>query len=234
MKRSRPTKPIKKPAKRVKRVGVYGSPAFYGRPRGLDVELKVADLTSAAYDINTTGTFTLLCVPTLGTDFTNRVGRKILQKKIYVRGYCCSQPALTGAASATTAAQIFRMILFVDTQPNGAVPVTGDLLLTANAVSHLNLNNRDRFKILVDEQFAIDPYVNVVTATQAQACFVNQIKDVKVFKKCSVEAVFNGTNGGTIADITSGAIYMFWIGSTAAGNTDGIAQIATRVRYADV
>jgi hypothetical protein len=36
-----------------------------------------------------------------------------------------------------------------------------------------------------------------------------------------------------VADINSGALYMFWIGTIASGDSDSVAQISTRVRFAD-
>lgn len=196
-------------------------------------EKKVYDLSSTTADVNSTGSFKLLCIPTTGSDFNNRVGRKIRIHSFYIRGYMANQNALTAAAS-TDAAQQGRMIIFVDLQPNGATPAVTDLLVSASPVSHLNLNNRDRFRILADETFVFDPYINVTTATQAQSSTVNQIHDVKRYQRTNIETIFNATNGGTIADITSGALFLLTIGSTVAGNNDGILQFTSRVRYSDV
>ena len=126
------------------------------------------------------------------------------------------------------------MIIFIDLQPNGAAPAVTDLLNEALPSSQLNPNNRDRFLIVKDKTFYFDPVINQTTASQAQAAFNRTGYDIKVYKKCNLETIFNGTNGGSIADITSGAIYMMWIGSTAAGaNTDVNAIVSTRCRYID-
>lgn len=217
------------------RVSYAGSlvPLRTGGYRLNNIELKVQDIDTATYQVNTTGSFTLLAIPVLGSDFNARVGRKIILKSFYIKGRVQSEVS-TSLAITTVTPQHYRMIVFVDYQPNGAAPAVTDLLVSATPASHLNLNNRDRFKVLADKEWVVDPWLASNTATQSYASTVNQVKFVKKFKRINEECIFNGTNGGSIADITSGALFMFWIGSNAAGtNTDGNAIVATRVRYAD-
>lgn len=228
---------------RLARVGVSGSvlatrgfrPGFGtlgGNRFDLRHEKKVSDIATATYQVNTTGSFTLLHIPTQGTDYTNRIGRKTMMKSVYIRGRVQLEDAGTLAAVVNSYAQQGRFILFLDLQPNGAVPVVTDLLNTADPASQLNLNNRDRFKIIKDKCFVFDPIA--VSTVTTPAGFLNRtVYNFKVFKKCSIETIFS-TNGGTIADITTGALYMFWIGSQAGGtNTDTNAVVSTRVRYMD-
>lgn len=202
----------------------------YGRRKD---EAKVSDTSFGSVQVNTTGVFTLLHNPTLGTDYTNRIGRKTLTKQIYIRGRVVTEASTQTAATAVlTTSQQARCILFVDKQPNGAAPAVTDLLVTADPGSQLNLNNRDRFKIKADRTYEFDPYS--YTTASGVASMSNQIKKVKIFKKSKLETIWNATNGGTIADINSGALYLFWIGSNAAGtNTDANAQISARVRFWD-
>lgn len=245
MKRRNPYANQIPPGKRmvVRRVGWGGGrpthPALLTRPtmapvyRPSAVERKVNDLTTATYQVNTTGSFTLLANPTLGSDFNNRIGRKVILKSVYIRGRVLTETASAGV-EAVVSAQQGRMIIFIDMQPNGAAPAVTDLLVEATPSSQLNLNNRDRFRIVSDSQYVFDPYYfNSSTATQTYSSTANQIKNVKKYKKLNLEMIFNGVNGGTIADITSGALYMFWIGSKAASATDINAILSTRVRYMD-
>lgn len=201
--------------------------------RGPAPEKKVSDIAVGTVQVNTTGTFSLLHFPNPGTDYTNRIGRKTLAKSIYVRGFVCTEASLA-LAPAAVPAQEARMILFVDNQPNGAAPAVTDLLNTASPSSQLNLNNRDRFKILKDKLFTFDPFLLSSTATQSYASTNRQCWPLKVYKRCSIETIFNAGTAATIADQNSGAIYMFWIGSNAAGtNTDANAVVSTRVRFID-
>lgn len=196
------------------------------------IEKKVNDIDVGTINVHNGGVFSLLACPMLGTDFTARIGRKITLKSVYVRGMAQSQVGTTDAATNSSAQQL-RMILFIDFQPNGAAPATTDLLRTAAPASQLQLNNRDRFKILSDKIFIVDPYMFSSTAGSTFATACNQAKNVKVYKKINQEVIFNSTNGGTIADITSGALYMFWIGTVASGANDSIFVGSTRVRYVD-
>lgn len=195
------------------------------------IERKVNDIDTATYQVNTTGSFTLLCLPTVGADFNNRVGRKITLKSVYIKGMVLNEQSVTPSAGAN-GPQHLRMVIFYDCQPNGAAPAVTDLLNSATPASQLNLNNRDRFKILADKEYVMDPTVYSVTATQSVAAFSNQAKYVKKYKKLNLETIFSTSTGG-IADITSGALFMFWIGSRAAGAGDANFIGSTRVRYAD-
>lgn len=242
-KRSRFTRPYSKTPypKRLKAANMgtvaatRGFRAYYGsrkrgpRSQASNVELKVSDIQVTTYPANLTGSFTLLHIPTLGSDYTNRIGRKTIVKSLYIRGYLAIQQALTPASSFSFGAQEARMIIFWDMQPNGAAPGATDLLNTAQPASQLNLNNRDRFRIIKDKTYTFDPWV---TGTLPQIAMNHTISTMKCFKKLNGEVIFNGTNGGTIADINSGALYMFWIGSNA-GAFGVSAVLSTRVRFDD-
>jgi len=227
-------------AKKKRRVGDAPKRAYTGSrvpiaSRGYRMnrtEKKVADIDSATYQANTTGSITLLANPSLGTDMTNRVGRRIVLKSVYIRGFVASQPAV-GPTAANAAAQQVRMIIFADLQPNGAAPAIGAVLKEALPNSQLNLDNRDRFKVYCDKVYNLDPYGFLTTAGSQYASMSNQIKQVKKYKKINLEVIFNSTNGGTIGDINSGALYMLWVGSTATGTADANAVVTTRVRFID-
>ena len=198
-------------------------------------ELKVQDLAPATYQVNTTASITLLAVPIVGADYNARVGRKIILKSLYIRGRLqLEQSGVNPAGGAVSLAQQARLMIVYDLQPNGTAPAITDILVTAEPASHLNLNNRDRFRILCDKEFVFDPMFSQNTATQAFALMNRTIYNVKLYKKLRHEMIFNAVNGGTVADIASGALYMVWIGSVAAGtNVDTNAFVSTRVRYAD-
>lgn len=200
---------------------------------GAKGEKKFYDINTATYQVNTTGSITLLFVPQLGTDFNARIGRKTKVTSLYIRGRL--QNEIAGSVqTGNIAAQQARMIVFIDLQPNGAAPAVTDVLVEALPSSQLNANNRDRFLIVKDKVFYFDPVINQTTATQSQAAFNRTGYNIKLYKKCAIETIFNATNGGTIGDISSGAVYMMWIGSTAAGvNTDVNAIVSTRCRYLD-
>lgn len=198
-------------------------------------EMKVADTDGAVYQVNTTGSITALCVPTVGSDMTNRVGRKILLRSVYIRGYVSTEASAAAVkTNIQSISQLARCLIVWDTQPNGSNPVITDVLKEATSYSQLNLNNRDRFKILWDKTWAFGPYVVDTTASSAIALTTQQSFPFKKFKKLSHEAVFNATNGGTVADINTGNLIMIWVGNVAAGsNLDSNARCSVRVRFDD-
>lgn len=236
MKRKAPTGGFKYPKRKYIKKGPPGQ--YVGKRamvpyRGSVTEKKTYDIDTAVYQVNTTGSFTLLCIPVTGADFTNRVGRKIYIDSVYIRGQVRTEAAAATAAVAVPPI-LARMIIFVDHQPNAATPAVTDLLKEALSQSQLNLNNRDRFTICCDKYFQLGFYAYNTTATTSNATGDNQAFSIRKYKKVKVETIFNATNGGSIADITSGALYMFWIGNTAAGaNTDANASVSTRVRFRD-
>ena len=62
-------------------------------------ERKYSDRAVSGYQVSDAGQFSLLHVPTLGSDFTNRIGRKTNPKSLYIRG----KLEITKTASVATA-----------------------------------------------------------------------------------------------------------------------------------
>jgi len=185
-------------------------------------ERKVIDVDPASYNANTTGVLTLLNGVATGTDFTNRIGRKIRLKSIYIRGYC--QPE-----DQTTGNNLARMIVVYDMQSNGAAPTVTDILKSATSVAQLNLDNRDRFKVLIDKQLAMGQFDSTTAgATNAAAPTIHQIKK---YKKLNLEVLFNGT-AATVGSIATGSIYMLTIGAVASG-VGSTFTVSSRIRFED-
>jgi len=202
-------------------------------------ELKVYDTSISDSSIGSGAdcTIDLLFNPVAGTDMNQRIGRKARIKSIFVRGYLTRNSLFTPTAGTAGAPLIVRTILVWDAQPNGTVMSATDLFqdATALSISQLNINYRDRFKILKDKVMTLDPYVYTTTATQAVADMTNQIRSVKIYKKVNLETIWNATNGGSIADIASGALYLVNLTSfpTAAAGNNVFSNFRCRVRYDD-
>lgn len=166
-----------------------------------------------------------------GAELYQRVGRKIYMKSLHIRGIMNS----TGVATPG----LGRIIVYYDSQPNAAVPTIQGLIQDSNvaagttADSEINLINRQRFKILRDYDMILP------SATAAANVGVGTIMDpiyhtlnINWFIKLKgLETVYNATNGGTIADITSGAI---GITAFVDGNaTNWAFAYSSRLRYYD-
>lgn len=194
-------------------------------------EKKFYDVGFQNSGVSTTGTFHLLFCPTLGSDYSNRIGRKAIIKSLYTKAFFNVEQALTNT-NGFTPCQMMRMIIFVDYQPNGVTPVTLDLLQNNSPIAHLNPNNRDRFKIIKDKTFTFDPVL--CDPDKNRVAFNRTCADIKNYKKLHIETIFNSTNAGTIGDITTGALYLFLLGSQPLGANDIDAGVYTRVRFDDV
>lgn len=203
----------------------YKRRAYKAKPRYakpsipmVKVEKKVNDIATAAYACDTTGSVTALNLIDEGTGDSARIGRKIQLTSVQIRGFI--QPA-----DADTGDSMVRVMLVWDKQVNGVIATIANILSAATANSFMNLDNRERFKVVCDEKFTLQQF-NVASSLSGSA-----LPLVDVYKKFSGVTIYDGTGGG-IADINTGAMYLVTIG-TAVAAIGATAQLACRVRYTD-
>ena len=120
-------------------------------------EKKYSDVSISVTD-QPSGTSSAACLNDVGqgSDSTQRVGRQIQNVAVYARlqiGF--------GASQISGTPMTYRVIFFIDTQSNGALPAASDLLQwssggTNQITSPLNLNNRKRFRIINDHTDTLD------------------------------------------------------------------------------
>lgn len=127
-------------------------------PRGstLAGEVKSVDTGVGSIAIpSTSASCTPIYDTATGADVYHRVGRKVALKSVRLRGFFVD----TKSMAAATTAEVLRVVLFSDNQyTSGGGVVTSDVLqdlsnagaTATTSSSGLNLNNRDRFKVLRD------------------------------------------------------------------------------------
>lgn len=184
-------------------------------------ELKYIEPVTLTTNIPSAGQINLFNGVASGTDFNQRIGRKITMKSLYLR--FTLNPIATASAPV---GDIVRVMMIYDTQANGALPSVTDVLVTANWQAAMNLNNRDRFKVLYDK--FINMPANTYTAGALTAGSPTQ-KYLSKFKQCSLEVVYSGT-AATIGSIATGAVYTLVISS--ANNVSNI-NLDIRTRFID-
>lgn len=108
-------------------------------------EYKLIDSARAGVQA-TTSVITLLNGIGLGTDAEQRIGRKILNKSVSIKGY-----ATNGSADSTQN----RIMVVYDRRPNGMLPVIYDLLDAENTYSQRNPSILNRFVVLRDLRFTL-------------------------------------------------------------------------------
>jgi len=192
---------------------------FYGPGQRSLMEAKVVDTDPANYSMDTTGSVTLINGVATGSDFTDRIGRKIILKSVYVRGIIKPVDSQTNDA-------LCRMMVVYDMQANGAAPAITDILKSATSQSQLNMNNRDRFKIIFDKVVAL----GARDIASGYTGLVNVVP-IKKYKKLRHETVFSGTLS-TIGSISTGALYLVNVGDQSSG-LGGNFSGSVRVRFID-
>lgn len=150
-----------------------------------------------------TASLELLNGLTQGTDSTTRIGRKVCMRSIQGRWTFTLQNTAGGVFPAGVVGGQVRLLIVYDKQSNGVAPVATDILqggATTQLVSPINLNNRERFVVLIDKFVTLDPN-NMQSAT---------IKFYKKMPRKAEDVIFNAGNAGTVGDIQTGSVYALW------------------------
>lgn len=199
-----PSQPVKRFKPAVKpMMPMYIQPST----RASRIERKFIDSTQAVAALGAAGIILVNGVAT-GTDYNNRIGRETAMKSIYLR--------LTGSNTVDQTAAL-RIMLVYDKQPNGVLPAITDVLTAADILSPNNLNNKDRFITLSDQDKQI--------STAGDRGFTHV-----VYKKVGLPCQFSGT-GATIASISTGAVYIILIPIlTSSGAVTGNFAVGYNVR----
>ncbi len=131
-------------------------PALLGRwPFRPMTELKFKDLSVADTNVPSTGAVeTSLNLIAQGKTGETRVGRNCTAVKLEVHG-CAFLPAIDDVATPPEG-ELLRILLVLDTQPNGAVFTVTDVLDTADIFSPLSAFNEGRFAVLDDQSFGLN------------------------------------------------------------------------------
>lgn len=177
-----------------------------------------------------------------GTGFFNRIGNRITMKSLHLVG------TLTTTANVTAGiVEYLRIMVVYDKQANGAAPAITDILLdtaqdatsVTNAWSSTNINNRDRFLILMDDR--IDIPNNAATALTAEQQSImpqggdqQEVNINRFIKLNDLEAMYKASSSpAVIGDITVGALWLVTLGTAAAGAEGYQLTYNARLRYHD-
>lgn len=195
---------------------------FYGQfDRRGRAELKYVDVDLVATATSAAGTVTLLNGVAQGSDVSQRIGRKFMIKSSQIR-----LAVYPNSATTNQVGDIVRVMILFDCQPNSVIAAVGDVLEIATWESPLNLNNRDRFKVIMDKTITMNPVVYTAAALTAGAPVV---KAMKRYKKLNLEVINSGT-GATVGSIQTGALILLTIGLVNNGSTINWYH---RTRYTD-
>jgi hypothetical protein len=180
-------------------------------------EWKYSDVAVTG-NVDSTGALYLLNGLAPGTSATTRVGQKIAIRSIQLN-FACHVVAGTGVD------QVHRYGLLLDNQPNGVVCTFANFMSPLSLYGFRNLANRKRFKQFYDKTV----YLNATGEPTAGAIRRYYVK----FRKPLITEYNTGV-AGTVADISTGALYFWTFGTEAAGATAGTSIGTARIRYQDM
>jgi len=212
-----------------------------GEKKGLDTDLAVA-LGSVTSTTNTNGTSFVLNLVQAGTGSWNRVGRKIHSKSLRIQGVCQAEIAPT-ATTADLVGNVMRMVVVWDKQPSGGAIPAFDAIFgttvqdgTEACTSIFNpprYDNMDRFRVLRDRMYTLNPQAQTTAGTTNDVTYNLPIDEY--IKLGALETVYSGQSSPmTIADISSGALYVYFRGLVNTTAVSRCAVIANgRLRYVD-
>lgn len=206
---------------------------FSVRSRTIGAEKKTIDYYGVpTINSGTVNPFVINAVAT-GSDFTQRIGRRIRMKEILLRQKFAYSTATTPGVTCTV-----RMLVVLDKQYNAVAtgaPVTTNApqvalgTLDSNTViaqnwinAPNNLNNRDRFSVLFDKFIDLQYYGTAVSSK-------------KLYKKrLNIDVTFGGTtNEGGSIQTNAVLVYVFGDNAAAAG-TNVASTYYYRIRFVDM
>ncbi len=159
-------------------------------------------------------TFSLNLVPQGESDL-HREGATIRLVSIAIRWKA------SGSEVATTQAGAFRILLFIDSDPRGALPASTEFLTSQDLLSAYNSGrvvgqerNRGRFKFLYDQNFSM------ITRPIASADSLGQTLTGKIFAKLGNTRVMYTTDTGVIENVEENNLVL---GIISIDNTQAIA-----------
>jgi len=228
-----PLSSVKRPGKRA-----YQPRQRMGEVKGVDVSI---DATGVLATTGTNGNIILLNGVPPGSASYNRIGRKVFCKSVRVFGQLevVASPATT---TSNMLGQVVRGVLVWDKQPSsGSIPtfetifgVTAqDGTESSSVLAPLRYDNMDRFKVLKDMRVDLNPELAITGGSTNSVTYKKNFDEyVKLGKQ---ETVYSGQSSPcTIADISTGALYMVWrtVGSPSNAVVN-VTQSYARLRYSD-
>jgi len=151
----------------------------------------------------------------VGTSWQQRIGRKVQIISLKIKGEVGVGASGTDLASGSVA-QTIRVVIFIDTQTNGAYPYSPNGVMYSGPTSNMPANyfqdgnGFGRYKILQDYRFVLNPTTlayNYTTNTQLYSACVRLIDYTHVFRP-PLTVHYNSANTSTNQDIIDNSIHL--------------------------
>lgn len=171
-------------------------------------EKKFNDVTNIVANVDETPTFQLLNGLLQGATSDTRIGKKTVVRSLHLKFF------IRGPQFATIAGQIYtntvRCMIVIDTQPNGILATSGDLLENASPgtgiVSPLAKQYTLRWKVLFDRRYTVQ---SGFVGSGLVIPSISQVYD-EVYLKLNHDIEYADTSTGLIGDLRKNAIYFVY------------------------
>lgn len=208
------------PAMKKRRVSQGLVPTYRGfNPRNfIRGEWKYKDTTLGTSAVTTAGLQILLNGLAPGNSAETRVGMKVELRSLELRFSIQNTPT-------TGLTQAIRVMIIMDKQTNGVSANYADYMANVNVYGMRNLAQRKRFRCLWDRQYPLSLAGNNGT--------LKVIHTYLKFRK-PIVVEYNDGVAGTVADISSGSIFLVAFSTQPTGTTDASLEGYSRIRYTDL
>lgn len=220
-----------------------------GEVKALDFPEGAASVGTFVYNLTNANPIWLNPVA-VGSSFFNRVGRKIEMKSLHIHGKILARTGAAGNlnANASNTQEYVRFVVFYDRQTNGALPALTDVFQNTDnqgnnyntVYSDINLNNRERFLILMDERRAmpaVSPAGVITPTTDSNQCKEGLWQINRFIKLKGLLTHFKADSASpVIGDVSTGGLFYAVIGESTPGAPDVsqyVTYISARLRYDD-
>lgn len=209
---------------------------FLTETKTLDINSMVTGGTPLTF--NATAQFTLLNPIQNGTAFYQREGIKCVVKSIQING---GFNFLRSQAYPDTG----RMLVVHDKNSNGAVPNFSDIIRsldqtgtvpTSTVDDHKNMVNSERFKIIMDSKHYLPPNAQGVGGIAPNLAIVAETdlqNEHYIRGMWPVQFTSTNSNPITIANISSGALWLITLSGSGSGTEGYNWSGSIRIRYDD-
>lgn len=212
-----------------------------GTKKGMDTPLAIN--TPIINTTNTNGNCFVLNLVQQGAGSWNRVGRNVYLSSVRLKG---SFIWLYSAHQITNGNNV-RMVVVWDKQPSGTAIPTFDTVFgrteqdgteTCQYLDPPRYDNMDRFEVLRDKVYDFTPKANYWIVGGANEDIREIVHFDEYIKLQKRKCTYSGQSQPmTIADISSGALYIYFRGLVSGGtdysNVTVSAQSVARLRYVD-
>lgn len=172
-------------------------------------EIKYLDTFNTTMQFDATGAIACLNQLAEGSDNTQRVGRKIMNLSLQIKGFCNFISPSVGFYPC----QYGRLLVVWDKTPQGNTPAITDILTNSTSTNFTNINNKDRFVILRDHGFFVGPTDGVnVSPDQFNPSYYED------FIKLNLASMFGNT---TAVTPQTGGLILVSVGTAARGTGNG-------------